>query len=87
MSNSEPTDQLTDNITGDLIDSMSTGLFATILMNVLFNKNPSVKSIMNMNTLKDGAKMGGAIALYRRVGRPMVSKAMNASGMENVLKL
>ena len=84
---SEPTDQLGDNIVGDMIDSMSTGLFSVVLMNVLFGKNPSFKNVLSMDTLQNGAKVGGSIALYRRVGRPMVNKAMNSAGMDNILKL
>lgn len=84
---SQPTDELTDNIVGDIVDSLSTGIFANIVIQILTGKNPSFKSIVSMNTLNDGAKMGGAIALYRRVGRPMVNKAMNSAGLDNAMKL
>ncbi len=83
----EPTDELSDNIVADMVDSMSTGLFATVLMNVLFGKSPSFKNILSMETLQNGAKLGGGIALYRRVGRPIMNKAMNSAGIDNMLKL
>jgi len=84
---SQPTDELSDNIVGDIVDSLSTGIFAHILVQVLTGKNPSFKSIVSMDTLNQGAKYGGGIALYRRVGRPMVNKAMNSAGVDNLLKL
>jgi len=84
---SEPVDQLNDNVIGDLTDSMATGIFAHLLMSVLFNKNPSIKSVLSMENLKTGVKTGGAVALYRRVGRPMLNKAMNGAGMGEVLRL
>ena len=84
---SQPTDSLSDNLPGDLVDGMATGIFSHLLMSVLFNKNPSFKNIISMENLKTGVKMGGAVCLYRRVGRPMVAKAMNAAGAENALRL
>jgi len=84
---SEPTDQLSDNIVGDLTDSVATGIFAHLIMSVVFGKNPSVKSVLSMENLKTGVKMGGAVALYRRLGRPMVAKAMNGAGMSDALRL
>ncbi len=83
----EPTDELSDNIVADMVDSLSTGVFAHLIVSVLFGKNPSMKSVMSMETLRSGAKMGGAIALYRRVGRPVMNKAMNSAGLDNMLKL
>jgi len=84
---SQPTDELSDNIVGDIVDSLSTGIFAHILVQVLTGKNPSFKSIVSMDTFNQDAKYGGGIALYRRVGRPMVNKAMNSAGVDNLLKL
>jgi len=83
----EPSDELTDNVIGDLTDSLATGIFANLIMRVVFGKNPSMKSILSMDTLRDGAKLGGGIALYRRVGRPAMNKVMGASGLENMLKV
>jgi len=84
---SEPTDELTDNIVGDITDAMMSGIFSSIIMKMMFGKNVSMKSLMNMETLKDGAKMGGSIALYRRLGRPAVNKMMGSSGMDKMIKL
>ena len=84
---SQPKDELTDNIVGDITDALFTGVFSSIIMKVLFGKNVSMKSMMSLETLKEGAKMGGAVALYRRVGRPAVNTIMNRSGMENMIKL
>lgn len=87
MSNTEPTDTLQDNIIGDMVDSLSTGIFAHVIVSLLFGKNISIKNIMKLDTLKEGAKYGAGVALFRRVGRPMLQKGMDASGMKDSFTL
>ena len=84
---SQPTDELSDNIVGDLTDSFATGLFSYIMTQVLLGKNPSFKSIVSMDTLKNGATAGAGIALYRRVGRPILNNAMERGGLGNSIAL
>lgn len=84
---SQPVDQISDNIVGDITDAMMTGLFSHILVKVLMGKNPSIQSILNMETLKQGATAGAGIALYRRVGRPVINNMMEKSGMGNSITL
>ena len=84
---SQPTDELSDNIIGDITDALMTGIFSSILMKAMFGKNISMKSMLTVDTLMEGAKMGGAVALYRRLGRPVVNNLMNRSGLENVIKV
>jgi len=89
MSNNipEPAESLTDNLVGDIVDSLLTGVGANLLVSLLFGKSPSFKNIMNLDMLKDGVKLGGAIGVYRRVARPMVNNVMNRSGMESLMKI
>ena len=75
----EPADSVNDNVMGDLIDSFSTGIFSHFLMSILFGKSKSYMSLLNKNELLTGVKLGGAIAGYRRLVRPMVSKTMDGS--------
>ena len=78
---------ISDNMLGDVVDSLSTGFFATIIMKLLFEKNMSVKNMFNTNTLKDGLKMGGCVAAYRRVGRPIVNAGIKRAGFDDAIKI
>ena len=84
---SQPTDELSDNIVGDLTDSMATGIFSYIITQIVLGKNPSFKSIVNMDTLKNGATAGAGIALYRRIGRPILNNALERGGLGNSIAL
>tara|TARA_R110002012_G_scaffold236204_3_gene409914 strand:+ start:101 stop:373 length:273 start_codon:yes stop_codon:yes gene_type:complete len=79
--NIEPAESLVDNLSHDLIDSMITGIAAQFILSYAFGKSPSIKNIINKNTLIDGVKNGTAIAAYRRLGRPMINQIMNRTPM------
>ena len=80
----EPAEALSDNIMGDLIDSFTTGVLATIIVNFAFGKGFSYKNLMKKDIYLDGAKNGAAIALYRRVGRPIINNAMERGGLDQI---
>lgn len=83
----EPAESLTDNIVGDVMDSLITGIAAQLIVSYVFGKNPSIKNIISTNNLKDGAKVGLGIAAYRRVGRQGLNMVMNRSGLQDMIKL
>ena len=83
--NTNPASSTSDNIVGDLLDSASSGMFAHILTQLLFGKNVSMKSMLNMNTIKDGLKLGAGIALWRRAGRPIMDNALERVGMGDTM--
>ena len=85
--NVEPVDSLNDNVVGDVIDSMLTGIAAHFIVSYMFGKNPSIKNIISTNNLKDGLKMGVGVAAYKRVGRPAVNMMMGRSGLQDMIKL
>jgi len=85
--NPEPAQSLTDNMGGDIIDSMLTGMAAHLIVQMMFGKSPTIKNVLSMNTLKDSAKYGAAVGIYRRVGSPMINNIMNRSSMGNLMKL
>ena len=72
------------NLTGELTDSMVSGLFAYVVSQSLMGKSPSLKNIMNVNTLKEGLKIGSGLSLYRMMGRPALDQLMKSSGMSNL---
>jgi len=80
-------DQPTENIVGDMTDSLMTGLFTTLMLQVMMGKSPSIKNVMSKNTLMDGLKTGGAILLYRRLGRSVVNNMMGRAGLGDTLAL
>ena len=45
------------NYTGEISDAMISGLFAYVVSQALMGKSPSLKNIMNVNTLKEGLKI------------------------------
>jgi len=84
----EPSESITDNLTHDIIDSMITGVAATLLVNYMFGKSPSFKNVLSKNTLVDGMKNGAAVATYRRIGRPAINQIMNRTpGLDGMMKL
>jgi len=84
----EPSESLTDNLTHDVVDSIITGIAATLLVNYMFSKSPSFKNVLSKNTLIDGMKHGAAIATYRRIGRPALNQVMNRTpGLSDMMKL
>ena len=80
----QPVDSISDNIVGDIQDSLFTGLFSYILVKALTGKNPSISGILNMNTLKEGVMAGGGIAIYRRAIRPVVSGMLKSQGLDGI---
>tara|TARA_R110002153_G_scaffold79214_4_gene202251 strand:+ start:2751 stop:3023 length:273 start_codon:yes stop_codon:yes gene_type:complete len=75
--NIEPSESLVDNLSHDLIDSMVTGIFSQVILSYAFGRSPSIKNIINKNTLIDGVKLGASIATYRRIGRPIIGQMLN----------
>ena len=82
-----PVDAATDNISGDILDSMMSGVAAHMIVSVLMGKSPSVKNVLTTDSIKTGIKYGAGVALYRRVGRPMLNNAMERGGVGNMYKL
>ena len=80
----QPVDSISDNIVGDIQDSLFTGMFSYVLVKALTGKNPSISGILNMNTLKEGAMMGGGVAMYRRAVRPVVNGMLKSQGLDGV---
>lgn len=84
----EPAESLTDNMVHDVVDSMITGIAATLVVNYMFGKSPSLKNVLSKNTLVDGMKNGVAIGAYRRLGRPMMNQVMTRTpGLGDMMKL
>ena len=83
----EPSESITDNLTGDLIDSMITGVAANLIVKLIFGKSPTLKNVLNKELITDGAKLGISIGAYRRVGRPLINNMMNRSNMGEMLAL
>jgi len=75
---SEP---ITRNMTSEITDSMISGMFAYIVSQALMGKSPSLKNIMNVNTLKEGLKIGSGLSLYRTLGSPALNQIMKSAGM------
>ena len=80
----EPAESLSDNMMGDLIDSFTTGVLATIIVNLAFGKGFNYKNLMKKDIYMDGAKNGAAIALYRRIGRPVINNMMERGGLDQI---
>ena len=80
----EPAESLSDNMMADLIDSFTTGVLATIIVNFAFGKGFNYKNLMKKDIYMDGAKNGAAIALYRRIGRPMINNMMERGGLDQI---
>ena len=72
------------NYTGELMDSMVSGMFAYIVSQALMGKSPSLKNIMTVNTLKESMKIGSGLSLYKLMGRPALDQLMKSSGMSNL---
>jgi len=77
---SEPTSR---NMTSEITDSMISGMFAYIVSQALMGKSPSLK-IMNVNTLKEGLKIGSGLSLYRTLGSPALNQIMKSAGMSGL---
>ena len=75
---SEPTSR---NMTSEITDSMISGMFAYIVSQALMGKSPSLKNIMNVNTLKEGLKIGSGLSLYRTIGQSGINQIMKSAGM------
>ena len=72
------------NMTAEISDAMISGLFSYVVSQTLMGKSPSLKNIMNVNTLKEGLKIGSGLSLYRMMGRPALDQLMKSSGMSNL---
>jgi len=72
------------NMTAEISDAMISGMFAYIFSQALMGKSPSLKNIMNVNTLKESLKIGSGLSLYRFLGRPALDQLMKSSGMANL---
>jgi len=72
------------NMTAEISDAMISGLFSYVVSQSLMGKSPSLKNIMNVNTLKEGLKIGSGLSLYRMMGRPALDQLMKSSGMSNL---
>ena len=83
----EPSESITDNLTGDILDSMITGVAANLIVKLIFGKSPTFKNILNKELITDGAKLGVAIGSYRRIGRPMINNMMSRSNLSGMLAL
>jgi len=84
----EPSESLTDNLTHDIVDSIITGVAATLAVQYFFGRNPSFKNVLSKNVLVDGMKMGVGIGAYRRLGRPAINTIMNRTpGLDGIMKL
>jgi len=82
---SEPVDSISDNIVGDLTDSLITGAFSYLIVKIMTGKNLNFKSIVNMNTAKEAVISGGGVAVFRRVLRPMLNSGLKNSGLDGVV--
>ena len=81
---SQPTDSISDNIVGDIQDSLFTGMFSYILVKIMTGKNPSISGILNMNTLKEGVMAGGGVAVYRRALRPVLNGMLKSQNLDGI---
>jgi len=72
------------NMTAEISDAMISGLFAYVVSQALMGKSPSLKNVMNVNTLKEGLKIGSGLSLYKMLGRPALDQLMKSSGMSNL---
>jgi len=81
--NIEPAESITDNLSHDLLDSMLTGIASQMILQYAFGKSPSIKNMINKNTLIDGVKLGASIGVYRRVGRPILNQVMSRTPVLN----
>lgn len=86
-SEQEPAASLTDSLQGDVLDSLILGIGSSIIMKLAFGKNISIKSVINIETLKEGAKMGASIGIMRRVGSPMINTMLQNSPVGGLIKL
>tara|TARA_R110000782_G_scaffold65075_3_gene132574 strand:- start:101 stop:340 length:240 start_codon:yes stop_codon:yes gene_type:complete len=73
---------LNENLLGEAVDSMISGMFAVVLLQVMFGKSMSLKGIASLNTVKEGLKLGSAQMVYRQVGRPIVNNALARGGVD-----
>ena len=71
-----------ENLTGAAMDSLIMGLASYVLLQTLFGKSSSLKGLVSMTTLKEGAKLGVANMIYRTAGRPIVNQALQKGGIE-----
>jgi len=72
------------NMTAEISDAMISGLFSYVVSQALMGKSPSLKNVMNVNTLKEGLKIGSGLSLYKMLGRPALDQLMKSSGMSNL---
>ena len=79
---SEPTSR---NMTSEITDSMISGMFAYIISQILMSKSsPSIKNLMNVNTIKEGLKIGSGLSLYRTIGQSGLNQIMKSAGMSGL---
>ena len=82
-----PSESLTDNLTGDILDSLILGIGSHVILKLMFGKSPSIKNMINVDTLKEGAKLGASIGVMRRIGSPAINTMLQNSPVGGIMKL